>query len=162
MSSSLLNTPKILLSLTMIITLLLATHSTTAIFSDIEEDVDQDEYHLDTPFAHMMRSRFLSTSTTSIKKGVNCNLYSSNRRVRVCNGVSVNKGTGLLYCCKKHCRNVLSDRNNCGKCGKKCKQCERCCKGKCTNVGNNKSNCGKCGHKCKRGLPCAYGICGYA
>ncbi|XP_047306977.1 protein GRIM REAPER-like [Impatiens glandulifera] len=157
MSSSLLNIPKILLSLT-IMTLIFATHS-TAIFSNIEEDVDQDEYVLDTPFAHTMRSRFL-TANTNIKKGANCDLYSLNHRV--CNGVSVNKGTGLLYCCKKHCRNVLSDRNNCGKCGKKCKQWERCCNGKCTNVGYNKSNCGKCGHKCKGGLPCAYGICGYA
>ncbi|EXB42551.1 hypothetical protein L484_011322 [Morus notabilis] len=93
------------------------------------------------------------------KKGMRCDPYSKRN---ICNGVPANKGSGLLYCCKAHCRNVLGDGNNCGRCGQKCRLGEHCCNGICTNVLWNASNCGKCGKKCKGGVRCENGYCGYA
>ncbi|KAL4204874.1 hypothetical protein AMTRI_Chr01g134390 [Amborella trichopoda] len=99
-------------------------------------------------------SRFLADK---IKKGTKCDLSNN-----VCPGLSLSNGSVLLECCKKHCRNVLSDRNNCGTCLSKCKFGELCCHGVCTNIAYNVDNCGKCGLKCKPGVRCEYGSCGYA
>ena len=65
-------------------------------------------------------------------------------------------------CCKKKCVNVSSDRNNCGKCGRKCKYSQICCKGKCVNPMLNNNHCGTCGKRCNNGDSCVYGICSYA
>ncbi|KAL0306515.1 UNVERIFIED_CONTAM: protein GRIM REAPER [Sesamum radiatum] len=95
--------------------LLLALHSQRA--SSYEENEDEDEeYVLDSVFANstMRRSRFLASSVKKIKKGTSCDAKTN---PYVCNGVSANKGSSLLHCCKKHCRDVLGDRNNCGVCG---------------------------------------------
>ncbi|KAJ7981751.1 Stigma-specific Stig1 family protein [Quillaja saponaria] len=101
------------------------------------------------------RSRFL---TSIIKKGTQCDQKARN----ICNGVSANKGTSLLFCCKTHCRNVLGDRNNCGRCGQKCGHGERCCGGVCTKILHNVNHCGKCNKKCSAGVGCENGFCGYA
>ncbi|KAJ0101927.1 hypothetical protein Patl1_04683 [Pistacia atlantica] len=93
-----------------------------------------------------------------IKKGTHCDPEHKN----ICNGVSANNGTSLLYCCKTHCRNVLGDMNNCGRCGVKCKFGERCCNGSCISVVYNDNHCGKCNKKCPYGVKCDYGSCGYA
>ncbi|XP_068498601.1 protein GRIM REAPER [Phaseolus vulgaris] len=122
---------------------------------DINEE-EEEEYVLDTRIPHLgPRSRFLATI---IKKGRQCNLETNN----ICNGVRANKGRDLLFCCKKHCRNVLSDKNNCKVCGNKCKLGQRCCDGVCTNVLSNASHCGKCNKKCSPGDSCGSGVCGYA
>lgn len=102
------------------------------------------------------RSRFLTGVT---REGAHCD---PNSKHNICNGVSVNKGKSLLYCCKARCCNVLGDSNNCGRCSHKCRLGERCCNGTCTNVLWNASHCGKCGQKCKRGVGCEIGYCGYA
>ncbi|XP_019154036.1 PREDICTED: protein GRIM REAPER [Ipomoea nil] len=139
--------------------LLLSTHSATAAAaaSFLADDDEAEEYILDAPFsgAPRLRSRFLASV---IKKGKRCDAVSNN----VCNGVSANNGTSLLYCCKKHCRNVLGDVNNCGACGRKCGFGQRCCGGACTDVVYNPLNCGKCTKACLPGVPCNYGSCGYA
>ncbi|XP_047964250.1 protein GRIM REAPER [Salvia hispanica] len=128
-----------------------------------DEEIEGDFYVLDsTPTSTSARprtSRFLTSAVKKIKKGTSCDAKTN---PYVCNGVWANKGTSLLYCCKKHCRNVLGDRNNCGVCGHKCRFGERCCGGVCTNVLGNNANCGKCGKKCSRGVKCEYGYCGYA
>ncbi|CAJ2659790.1 unnamed protein product [Trifolium pratense] len=126
---------------------------------DMEEEEDDDEeqelYVVDTPLQNQRsRSRFLATI---IKKGRQCNRETNN----ICNGVRANKGKDLLFCCKKHCRNILSDKNNCGVCGNKCKQGEKCCNGVCTNVMSNVHHCGKCKRECLNGDPCGNGFCGY-
>lgn len=77
---------------------------------------------------------------------------------RVCN----NKGSPGPDCCKKQCVNVMSDKANCGKCGKKCKYSESCCKGQCVNTLKDKKNCGGCKNRCKKGSSCVYGMCSYA
>ena len=65
-------------------------------------------------------------------------------------------------CCNKKCVNVITDRMNCGGCGRKCKYSEICCKGKCVNTSFDKRHCGGCNKKCKKGELCVYGMCNYA
>lgn len=65
-------------------------------------------------------------------------------------------------CCRKRCVNVMRDRLNCGRCGKRCKYSEICCKGKCVNPMLDKKNCGGCTNNCKKGSSCLYGMCSYA
>ncbi|XP_062170167.1 protein GRIM REAPER-like [Alnus glutinosa] len=145
----------ILLKLTTTL-LLLSLHSHSAFSSNDIEDDEDEQYVVDSPLANLRsRSRFLATV---IKKGTHCDPIAHN----VCNGISANKGASLLRCCKKHCRNVLGDKNNCGRCGNKCKHGQRCCSGTCVNTAYNVKHCGKCNKKCKRGHKCEYGYCGYA
>ncbi|KAJ7014694.1 protein GRIM REAPER [Populus alba x Populus x berolinensis] len=132
MASSLL---KLAAILSLVFSILLALNTQITLSSDIEDD--EEEYVLDTPLEDFRsRSRFLASV--------------------------IKKGTGLLYCCKKHCRNVLGDKNNCGICGNKCKFGESCCNGRCTNIISNVNHCGKCTKKCAPGVRCQYGTCGYA
>ncbi|KAJ1403435.1 Stigma-specific protein Stig1 [Sesbania bispinosa] len=141
---------KLIAALSLLITLSL--HCQMAFSTDI--DGDDQEYYI--PLPHFTsRSRFLATA---IMKGARCNPNANN----ICNGVSANKGTELLQCCKNKCVNVIGDMNNCGQCGKKCKQGERCCGGVCMNILKDVNNCGKCNKKCKPGIPCHIGFCGYA
>lgn len=72
------------------------------------------------------------------------------------------KGSEGPDCCKKKCVNVSMDRNNCGKCGKRCKYSQVCCKGKCVNPMFDKHHCGRCDNKCNKGDSCVYGLCSYA
>ncbi|XP_027339501.1 stigma-specific STIG1-like protein 1 [Abrus precatorius] len=72
------------------------------------------------------------------------------------------KGSQGPDCCRKKCVNVSTDRNNCGKCGKKCKYSQMCCRGKCINPMFDKHHCGGCGNKCSKGNFCVYGMCSYA
>ncbi|XP_028792958.1 protein GRIM REAPER-like [Neltuma alba] len=158
---------KTLMKLTTIILttliVLLSLHPQMALSTGTEDtDEEEEEYVVDPPlFSHLRtRSRFLA-SKIIIKKGRRCD--NSSVAHNICNGIPSSKGTGLLFCCKKHCRNVLSDKNNCGQCGHKCKQGERCCNGICTNVlFNGGSHCGKCNKKCSAGVSCDNGFCGYA
>ena len=151
-SSSLL---KLATILSLVVSILLALHTQKTSSVDIEDE--DEEYVLDTPTVNFIRSRSRFLASV-IKKGTQCHAERSN----ICNGVSANIGTGLLYCCKKHCRNVLGDKNNCGRCDNKCKFGESCCNGKCTNVVFDVNNCGSCSNKCAPGVKCQYGTCGYA
>ncbi|KAG0465476.1 hypothetical protein HPP92_019640 [Vanilla planifolia] len=67
-----------------------------------------------------------------------------------------------LSCCNNHCRDVLSDYNNCGRCGVTCGFGELCCGGTCVAVAHHANNCGACGRVCQPGVRCEYGACGYA
>ncbi|KAL7087645.1 hypothetical protein ACP275_13G080500 [Erythranthe tilingii] len=161
-----LNVIKLTAILSLVVFLLLALHTERAAssFEDDQAENDEEEaYMLDSVISNMTstlsrKSRFLATSATK-KKGViiGCN---GKKNSQVCNGLK--KGKTLLFCCKKNCRDVLSDLNNCGRCGKKCGFGQRCCGGVCTNVLKNAKNCGKCGKKCRRGVKCQFGFCGYA
>ncbi|OAY25890.1 stigma-specific STIG1-like protein 1 [Manihot esculenta] len=95
--------------------------------------------------------RFLAQKTRAEK--MTCDKYP-----RVCRA----KGSPGPDCCKKKCVNVMTDKLNCGKCGKKCKYPEICCKGVCVNPMSNKKHCGGCNNKCKKGSACVYGMCSYA
>ncbi|KAF5728301.1 hypothetical protein HS088_TW21G00448 [Tripterygium wilfordii] len=142
--------------LSLVLLIIIIFHSQSSISADIEEEDGDDYYILDSPVPQFRsRSRFLASI---IKKGTHCNPITKN----ICNGISANNGTSLLYCCKKHCRNILGDRNNCGRCRNKCGFGERCCQGKCTKVLRNVGHCGKCNKKCSPGIKCENGYCGYA
>lgn len=156
-----------LLKLTTILSLImpliitfLALNSQLAFSNDIEEEDEDQLYVVDSPLManinlRSSRSRFLASV---IKKGAQCHPITNN----VCNGIPANNRTSLLYCCKKHCRNILGDRNNCGQCGRKCKQGQRCCNRICTDITRSVNHCGKCHKKCAKGVKCEQGFCGYA
>ena len=122
-----------------------------------EEDIEEEE--LSDIFDESDDDDSPDTSlATVVKKGRRCKVGPGN----ICPGIFAKKGTQFLRCCKKHCRNVLSDRNHCGLCGNKCTFAHLCCNGRCTPAGCDVNNCGKCGKKCKPGEVCLFGICGYA
>lgn len=104
----------------------------------------------DSPFSLVRRLLF---GFQSLQKGLTCNKYP-----RVCR----RNGSARPDCCKKKCVNVERDRNNCGRCGKKCKYSKICCKGKCVNPLFNRKHCGGCNNECSKGSLCVYGMCGYA
>ncbi|XP_060190948.1 protein GRIM REAPER [Lycium barbarum] len=132
-----------------------ADQNSAFLYDDESEDINDDEYYtLDTPFSNL-RTKY---PVTKIRKGASCDAQSNN----ICDGVSANNGTSMLYCCKKHCRNILGDMNNCGQCQKKCKFGQRCCGGVCTDVVYNPLHCGKCNKACLPGVKCDFGYCGYA
>ncbi|KAF9589997.1 hypothetical protein IFM89_030147 [Coptis chinensis] len=135
--------------------LVLTSCSAFSTDSDIQ---DGEEYVVDTPSIGFSRRALITSQPKKIKKGAKCDPITNN----ICNGISVNNGTGLLYCCKKHCRNVKGDRNNCGTCGHKTGFGELCCNGNPVGVAYNVDHCGKCNVKCSSGLKCEYGTCGYA
>ncbi|KAK7412687.1 hypothetical protein VNO78_04239 [Psophocarpus tetragonolobus] len=85
----------------------------------------------------------------NVRGGMTCDKYP-----RVCRA----KGSQGPDCCRKKCVNVLTDTNNCGNCGKKCKYSQVCCKGKCVNPMFDKHHCGKCGNKCNKGDACVFGL----
>ncbi|XP_057955095.1 protein GRIM REAPER-like [Malania oleifera] len=155
MATALLSLTAILLSLAFPLMSQAASPSPMAsLMTDNPEDYE--EYIIDAPFLNTgsLRSRFL---TSIVKKGAHCDAVKNN----ICNGVSANNGESRLSCCKKHCRNVLGDKNNCGQCGHKCSFGERCCGGTCTNVTFNASHCGQCNNACTLGVKCENGLCGY-
>ncbi|XP_010502751.1 PREDICTED: protein GRIM REAPER-like [Camelina sativa] len=159
---------KLIIPLISLILYFLATATVSNPYSVLAEEAtnveDQEFYILDespTILSNVTissKARLLVSHCKKIRKGMRCHVAGYN----VCNGVKADKGTSLLYCCKKHCRNILGDMNNCGRCGHKCRFGQRCCGGICTNVGFNPKHCGKCNKKCKSGVKCEYGYCGYA
>ncbi|KAK7324567.1 hypothetical protein VNO77_28239 [Canavalia gladiata] len=153
------NTMRKLITILFLLISALALHSSEFVSStdaDHDDINEEEEYVLDTPLLHFgPRDRFL---VSKIKKGRRCNRVTNN----ICNGVRANKGRDLLFCCKMHCRNVLSDKNHCGVCLNKCAEGEHCCNGVCTNVMTNVHHCGKCKEECSPGDTCRDGMCGYA
>ena len=117
-------------------------------------DVSDDDYGSDD---FVVRSsdespgRFLLGGKGS--HGLTCNKFP-----RVC---LVNGGR-RRHCCRGKCVNLMGDRNNCGKCGKKCKYGHICCRGKCANPNVSKKHCGGCNHGCGSGGFCSFGLCNYA
>ncbi|KAF5200328.1 Grim reaper [Thalictrum thalictroides] len=127
--------------------------------ADISTYADEDEeYSIDDDLHTYKAKQGNQCQHRKIRKGAHCDPITKN----ICNRLSVNNGTGILNCCKTHCRNILGDRNNCGQCGHKCGFGELCCNGSCTNVACNVDHCGKCNDKCLQGVRCEYGTCGYA
>ncbi|GLU18146.1 hypothetical protein SLE2022_344610 [Rubroshorea leprosula] len=72
------------------------------------------------------------------------------------------KGSSGPDCCNKQCVDVMTDRDNCGKCGKKCGYSEMCCDGGCVKPSVDEKHCGRCNHRCNKGSSCVYGLCSYA
>lgn len=85
-------------------------------------------------------------------------LLKCNKNPRLCHA----KGSPGPDCCGKKCVNVMTDKQNCGLCGRRCKHMEICCKGTCVNPMVNKRHCGGCNRVCHRGDSCVHGMCSYA
>ncbi|KAF1866763.1 hypothetical protein Lal_00018148 [Lupinus albus] len=154
MANTILNLSTTILFL-LILLALLDFQSVSSTNDDVDHDIENEQVEHDLGTHVGLRSRFLKGI---IKKGKRCHVSQN-----ICNGVQAKKGTELLFCCKNlHCRDVLSDKNHCGKCGHKCEFGEKCCSGVCINVLYSAYHCGKCKSKCQQGVPCESGICGYA
>ncbi|KAI5572607.1 hypothetical protein BDE02_10G023600 [Populus trichocarpa] len=153
---------KIFLLLAMLMALAYTLSATTEedSFVAIENDDDStnEDENTDLPWLG-------TQETTSSLRGANRFLAQKTRAAMTCNKyprVCRAKGSPGPDCCKKKCVNVLTDRLNCGMCGKKCKYAEICCKGDCVKPMSNKKHCGGCNNKCKKGNACVYGMCSYA
>ncbi|KAA8520126.1 hypothetical protein F0562_014382 [Nyssa sinensis] len=100
-----------------IVTTLSATsHEEELLLADEDEEVGTESS--DFPSTSLRgTSRFLAEKPRAT---MTCDKYP-----RVCSA----KGSPGPDCCKKNCVNVMTDKLNCGMCGKKCKYSEICCKG---------------------------------
>ena len=127
---------------------------------DTENHIAADEED-DLDAASEMKQLFTSEENT---EGRSLLQKKRNRRLtckkfpRICRA----KGSPGPQCCTKKCVNILTDRHNCGKCGKKCKYNQICCKGKCVNPSFNPKHCGGCNNRCSKGGLCVFGLCDYA
>ncbi|KAH7440948.1 hypothetical protein KP509_03G017300 [Ceratopteris richardii] len=89
---------------------------------------------------------------------------SCSHRKNVCSSIlkDSKKGKSRLACCwGRVCKDLSSDPNNCGKCGRACNYGRSCCGGRCVNLTNDKRNCGSCGQRCSDGDKCSFGMCDY-
>ncbi|XP_010252476.1 PREDICTED: stigma-specific STIG1-like protein 1 [Nelumbo nucifera] len=125
--------------------------------SVVEEDDTVDTSTLSLPETEQPSS-LRGTSRFLAQAKARRTVMTCNKFPRVCRA----KGSPGPDCCKKKCVNVLTDRLNCGMCGRKCKYSQICCKGECVNPLMDKKHCGQCNNKCKKGSKCVYGMCSYA
>ncbi|KAH7440969.1 hypothetical protein KP509_03G018400 [Ceratopteris richardii] len=85
-----------------------------------------------------------------------------NRRFRCRKRTCVSLLGKSARCCGRFvCRDLASDPNNCGGCGRACRFGRSCCRGKCVNLNTNRKHCGSCGAKCPKRQKCSFGICNY-
>ncbi|KDP39165.1 hypothetical protein JCGZ_00922 [Jatropha curcas] len=118
-----------------------------------EQEPDDTDYEITKDFSSEHGFGRVLAQKKRKARQITCDKYP-----RICRA----KGSPGPYCCKKKCVNVLSDRLNCGACGKKCKYNQICCNGKCVNPSFNRNHCGGCSNRCKNGGFCAFGLCNYA
>lgn len=96
------------------------------------------------------RGRFLAQQVKAVRT---CEVYPKLCRDKNSSGPNF---------CNKKCVNLMTNKLNCGKCGKKCNYSEMCCQGKCVNPSSDERHCGQCNKKCSKGSSCEYGLCSYA
>lgn len=123
-----------------------------------ETPIVEEEPHLNSNKLQSITSSLRGDSGLFLAEQVRVVSTTCNKNPTVCQS----KGSAGPNCCSKQCVNVTMDKNNCGRCGAKCKYSELCCNGVCVNPSVNNKHCGKCGNKCGRGSTCVYGLCSYA
>jgi hypothetical protein len=95
----------------------------------------------------------------------------SNRLCRMPSGTYVCCAT-TSSCCNGQCRDLQTDPQNCGTCGRACATGSTCCKGTCcpaekpnccsgtcVDLGTDTNNCGACGRVCPTAFTCGSGFC---
>ncbi|KAK4752492.1 hypothetical protein SAY87_021290 [Trapa incisa] len=97
-------------------------------------------------------SRFLAVNNTNPRATTQC---------KKDNNICIILGGSGGRCCQNTCVDLLTNRNNCGSCKKKCKFTETCCRGKCVMTAFDKRHCGKCNNRCPVNQLCVYGMCNY-
>ncbi|KAF9619235.1 hypothetical protein IFM89_005789 [Coptis chinensis] len=122
-----------------------------ALVDEVGEDMINTLDEIEEPSSLGGESRFLYQQKQKGK--LTCNKYP-----RICR----TKRSPGPDCCKKKCVNVMTDQQNCGMCGNRCRYPQICCRGNCVNPRNDRKNCGGCNIRCKRGDFCSYGMCNYA
>ncbi|KAF8030216.1 hypothetical protein BT93_E2610 [Corymbia citriodora subsp. variegata] len=118
--------------------------------SSIISSSHEEASGIEAPFPLHSRNRFLAES---FRMTTTCDRYP-----RVCRAT----GSPGPDCCGKQCVDVMTDRLNCGTCGKRCKYGEMCCRGSCVNPSVDEKHCGRCSNKCSKGSSCVHGLCNYA
>ncbi|KAJ7525016.1 hypothetical protein O6H91_17G032500 [Diphasiastrum complanatum] len=78
----------------------------------------------------------------------------------ICND-TVKSGGSITCCFGIYCKDLSTDRNNCGRCGNFCGFGLTCCNGSCINLFRNKHHCGNCETACFGNAECEFGLCGY-
>ncbi|XP_077228262.1 uncharacterized protein LOC143861212 [Tasmannia lanceolata] len=120
---------------------------------EVEEVDDEEETVTDLSFPKSQQSSLRRFLAQKKPQSLKCN-----KNPRICRA----KGSAGPDCCKKKCVNLMTDRLNCGVCGKKCEYTETCCRGQCVNLAFDKRHCGRCNNRCGKGDFCTYGLCNYA
>ncbi|EOY28766.1 hypothetical protein QUC31_013221 [Theobroma cacao] len=133
-----------------------AVQTVAQLHSTTNEENPNDHFPLpktEEPSYHQGRiGRFLADGPRAPAR-MTCDKYPTVCRAR---------GSPGSDCCNKQCVNVMTDKGNCGKCGKRCSYSEMCCQGRCVNPSVDEYHCGRCNNACKKGSSCLYGLCSYA
>ncbi|KAK6229755.1 Stigma-specific protein Stig1 - like 8 [Theobroma cacao] len=149
---------KLLFVSVLVMVLVLSIAATSSL--DQQDDTDNKSAAEEDDNDAEIKQRFMldETEGRSLLQKKRTRRLTCNKFPRICHA----RGSPGPQCCKKKCVNILMDRLNCGKCGKKCKYNEICCKGKCVNPSFNRKHCGGCNNRCSNGELCVFGLCNYA
>lgn len=149
---------KLLFASILVMVLVLSIAATASL--DQQDDTDNKSAAEEDDNDAETKQRFMldETEGRSLLQKKRTRRLTCNKFPRICHA----RGSPGPQCCKKKCVNILMDRLNCGKCGKKCKYNEICCKGKCVNPSFNRKHCGGCNNRCSNGELCVFGLCNYA
>jgi hypothetical protein len=91
--------------------------------------------------------------------GTPCSIGTCQGRTCVAAGGASACTPGLTNC-GGVCRNLNTEKANCGACGRECPGANQaCCSGVCRNLNRDENNCGACGEACPAGEICERGDC---
>ncbi|RWR96119.1 stigma-specific STIG1-like protein 1 [Cinnamomum micranthum f. kanehirae] len=145
---------------TLIVALAMAIVAGLAIGAPLKDkkgkDVPLFENHAASP--RDLQSSLRGVGRFLTKKEKNPRAYNCHKNPQVCRSA----GSSGPVCCKNKCVDSMTDLNNCGACGVKCKFTTACCRGECVYLSFDKRHCGRCNNRCKKGDYCIYGLCNYA
>jgi hypothetical protein len=153
------NSSKIMLMMTLLVLMSTANSLSAAAptidesYANIKKD-NANEHPLpesEQPSFLVRNGRFLAQRVQAVS--TTCDVYPKLCRAKDSHGPD---------CCGKQCVNLMADKLNCGKCGKKCNYSQMCCQGDCVNPSSDERHCGQCNKQCKNGSSCQYGLCSYA
>lgn len=80
---------------------------------------------------------------------------------KVCTDPEKNPWGGTTCCFQKFCKDIASDNNHCGVCGRACDYGLVCCDGKCVDIQSDSQHCGACFEECPLQNRCSYAMCDY-
>lgn len=66
---------------------------------------------------------------------------------------------GQVSCDGTNCVDLMTNRDFCGLCSRRCMPGYSCCEGSCYDLQNNTDNCGRCNYNCQPSELCCKGKC---